>query len=111
MPTIPTLAPPRKGGVRLAHYFGRFFTSLSHFARRRRRSSEEPYLAKSKLISLSSSSFGACGGVAAPLFEGTWYCLVWAPRPWAAGVSPQSYQRSAVSRLREPLMIGIEPIS
>ena len=35
------LIPPARS------YRGRFFTSLSHFARRRVRSAEEPYLAKS----------------------------------------------------------------
>src|SRR5215207_8081759 len=46
-----------------ADYFGRFFTSLSHLDRRRLRSSDDPYFAKSKLISLMSVSFGACGGI------------------------------------------------
>src|SRR5918997_587607 len=92
-------------------YLGRFFTSLSHFDSRRRRSSDEPYFAKSKLMSLISSSLGACGGIGVPLLEGTWYCLVWPPRACAVGVNAQSYQRLALSRLRAPLMIDMEPIS
>src|SRR5215211_6206560 len=66
-PPTPNPSPQGGGEVRDATrsptYFGRFFTSLSHFESRRRRSSDEPYLAKSKLMSLSSSSLGACGGI------------------------------------------------
>src|SRR4051812_19516646 len=86
-------------------YFGRFFTSLSHFESSRRRSSEEPYLAKSKSISLISPNFGDCGGMAAFLFEGSWYCLFLPPISCAAGVSAQSYHFLALSGLRAPLTI------
>ena len=40
--------------VREARYFGAFRTSASHLASRRLRSTEEPYFAKSKSISLMS---------------------------------------------------------
>src|SRR5918998_6325983 len=92
-------------------YFGRAFTSRSHFDSSRRRSSDEPYLAKSKLMSLISSSFGAWGGTVAFLFDGTWYCFVCAPSDCAAGVKAQSYHFFALSRLRAPLMIDMAPIS
>ena len=60
----------RKGG--LASHLGSTLTSLSHLASRRVRSAVDPYFLKSYLMSLISLSLGACGGVAAFLFEGTW---------------------------------------
>src|SRR5258705_7802670 len=99
----------RHWGERL--YFGRFRTSLSHLVSRRLRSVEEPYLTKSKSISLISPSFGACGGTGVSLFEGTWNALDRAPNAWASGVSAQSYHFFALSALRPPLTIDIDPIS
>src|SRR5204863_9996509 len=93
-----------------AYHFGRFLTSLSHFANRRLRSSDEPYLAKSKLISLISVNFGACGGIGVFLLDGNWKFLVLAPSAWAAGVSAQSYHFFALSRLRAPSISDRDPI-
>src|SRR5258707_2284934 len=92
-------------------YFGEFRTSLSHLVSRRLRSADEPYLTKLKSISLISPSFSACGGTGGFLFEGTWNALDRAPNAWASGVSAQSYHFFALSALRPPLMIDIDPIS
>src|SRR3954462_3667965 len=92
-------------------YFGAPLISASHFESRRRRSSEEPYLAKSKSMSLISPSFGEWAEIGAVLFDGIWYCLFAAPIACAAGLSAQSYHFLALSGLRAPLTIDIEPIS
>ena len=58
-----------------------------------------------------SSKRGASFGISAFLLEGSWKDLASFMRDWTSGVSAQSYQIFALSRLRAPLMIDMEPIS
>jgi hypothetical protein len=62
-------------------------------------------------MSLMSAIRGDSGKSGAPAFDGIWYCLLSWPSFCASGVSAQSTNFFAASRLRAPLTIDSEPIS
>ena len=63
-------------------------------------------------MSLISENFGACSGIGAFLFDGTWYdTFASAPISCASGVSAQSYHFFAFSMFFAPLMMLMLPIS
>ncbi len=62
-------------------------------------------------MSLISAGFGDKGEIGVAVLDGSWNCFACAPSACAFGVSAQSTNFFALSRLRAPLTIDIEPIS